>query len=273
MDAVRYLKEMGGVARVRQLTKAGFSRSDLAFLESAGALRPKRGVLALPGCDADFLAAVKNNARVSCVSAAKHYGLWLRRAPDRLHLSCNHGHGEGFIRHRTERFPTSGPTPLAAVEDVILHALTCLPVPMSTALATSGMRLHGVPLALLESELTADRSGTARTVLRLVDPRCESLVEVEALQLFSGQGWHVELQVPLEGIGRVDFLIEGFLIVEVDGFAYHSSREAMRRDVGRNNASALNGYPVLRYMPEHVWNEPERIVAEIRAVLGGRIIR
>ena len=135
------------------------------------------------------------------------------------------------------------------------------------------MRLHGVPLALLEGELSADRSGTARKVLASVDLRCESLVEVDALYLFAEQGWHFELQVPLPGIGRVDFLIEGFLIVEVDGFAYHSSRDAMRRDVGRNNASALSGYAVLRYMPEHIWYESERVLAEIQAVLHGRVIR
>jgi very-short-patch-repair endonuclease len=130
-----------------------------------------------------------------------------------------------------------------------------------------------MPLALLEGELSADRSGTARKVLASVDLRCESLVEVDALYLFAEQGWHIELQVPLPGIGRVDFLIEGFLIVEVDGFAYHSSRDAMRRDVGRNNASALSGYAVLRYMPEHIWYESERVLAEIHAVLHGRVIR
>ena len=65
----------------------------------------------------------------------------------------------------------------------------------------------------------------------------------------------------------MDFLLDGFLIVEVDGFAFHSGREAMRRDLGRNNASTLNGFAVLRYMPEHLWFEPERVVAEIRAAL------
>lgn len=273
MDPVRYLRQLGGVARVGQLKQAGLSNRDLAFLERSGVQRPKRGILALPDCDPDFLAAVNNNARVTCASAAKSYGLWLRHAPTSRHLSCNHGHGHGFVRHRTQRFPSNGDLPLAAVEDVVLHALGCLPPPASTAMATSAMRLHGMPLALLEGELSADRSGTARKVLASVDLRCESLVEVDALYLFAEQGWHIELQVPLPGIGRVDFLIEGFLIVEVDGFAYHSSRDAMRRDVGRNNASALSGYAVLRYMPEHIWYESERVLAEIHAVLHGRVIR
>jgi len=55
--------------------------------------------------------------------------------------------------------------------------------------------------------------------------------------------------------------------VEVDGFAFHSTRDTLRRDLGRNNASTLNGFALLRYMPEHIWFEPERVLAEIRAVL------
>jgi very-short-patch-repair endonuclease len=41
----------------------------------------------------------------------------------------------------------------------------------------------------------------------------------------------------------------------------------MRVDLGRNNASTVNGFAVLRYMPEHIWFEPERVIADIRAVL------
>ena len=132
------------------------------------------------------------------------------------------------------------------------------------------MRLHGVPLELLKAQLIGDRSGPALQALRQLDLRAESIVEVDAQHLFTANGIGFDTQVQLPGIGRVDFLIEGFLIVEVDGYAFHSNREAMRRDLGRNNASTVNGFAVLRYMPEHIWFEPERVVAEIRAVLSRR---
>lgn len=149
----------------------------------------------------------------------------------------------------------------------MLHALACLAPPASAAVATSAMRLLGVPRELLADQLRADRSGTARTVLRELDLRAESIVEVDAIHLFRANGISYEAQVFLVGIGRVDFLLDGFLIVEVDGFAFHSGREAKRRDLSRNNASTLNGFAVLLYMPEHVWFEPERVVAEIRSAL------
>lgn len=227
----------------------------------------------LPDCKPEIAAAIRHNARVTCASAASHYGLWLRDAPLQHHLACNHGHGRGFIRHRTSRFEGDSTLPLAALEDVVLHALACLPHPASTAMATSAMRLHGVPLELLKSQLKADRSGPSRAVLRQLDLRAESIVEVDAHYLFRINGLAFETQVQLPGIGRVDFLVEGCLIVEVDGFAFHSSRASMLNDLNRNNAAAVNGYAVLRYMPEVIWFEPERVISEIQAVLRRRRAR
>ncbi|WP_246084720.1 endonuclease domain-containing protein [Pseudarthrobacter phenanthrenivorans] len=194
----------------------------------------------------------------------------MRQPPSRLHLACNHGHGSGFVRHRTVRFEGHPSLPVAAVEDVALHALGCLPPPASTAIATSAVRLHGVSAELLARELRADRSGTALRALRELDVRAESIVEVDAQHLFRSNGISYEAQVFLPGIGRVDFLLDGFLIVEIDGFAFHSKREDMLRDRNRNNASAVNGYAVLRYMPEHVWFSPDQVLAEIRAILAAR---
>lgn len=270
MDILEYLQNAGGVARSAQLLDAGFSRRDLLRLRESGANQPRRGVFVLPGCDEDYQAAIRHNGRLSCASAAAHYGLWLRQPPSVLHLACNHGHGSGFVRHRTVRFEGHPLVPVAAVEDVALHALGCLPPPASTAMATSAIRLHGVSRALLASQLQADRSGTARRLLRELDVRAESIVEVDAQHLFRSNRIDYEAQVFLPGIGRVDFLLGGFLIVEIDGFAFHSKREDMLRDRNRNNTSAVNGYTVLRYMPEHVWFSPDQVVAEIRAVLAGR---
>jgi len=160
--------------------------------------------------------------------------------------------------------------PVAAVEDVALHALGCLTPPSSTAIATSAIRLHGVPLELLRAELRGDRSGPIRRALQELDLRAESIVEVDAQHLFRSNGIEFEAQVLLAGIGRVDFLLAGFLIVEIDGFAFHSKRADMLRDRQRNNTSTVNGYAVLRYMPEHIWFNPELVLAEIRAVLGAR---
>ena len=267
MDIYLYLQELGGVARTGQLLRAGFSRSDVASLLTRGASRPRRGVYMLNAHKPEFAAAIRYNALVSCASAAKHFGLWLRTTPGQHHVACDHGHGSGFIRHRTARFEPHPTLPVAALEDVVLHAMCCLEPPASTAMATSAIRLHGVPLALLKEQLRGDRSRPVLRALHELDLRAESIVEVDAQHLLRTHGIAFEAQVAIPGIGRVDLLLEEFLIVEVDGFAFHSNRRALRNDLARNNASTINGYSVLRYPPEVIWFEPERVIAEIQAVL------
>ncbi|MFJ6077240.1 DUF559 domain-containing protein [Pseudarthrobacter sp. NPDC092419] len=270
MQALEYLRQNGGAVRTGQLLGAGFSRRAIRELMDQGAQQPKRGVFLLPGCDPGVATAIVQNGRLTCASAAAHYGLWLRHPSPRHHLACNHGHGHGFIRHRSVHFPGHPLLPLAAVEDVALHAMGCLPPPSSTALATSAIRLHGVPVELLKDQLRGDRSRPVLRALRELDMRAESIVEVDAQHLFRANGISYDAQVFLPGIGRVDFLLQGFLIVEIDGFEFHSKRADMRRDRLRNNASAVNGFAVLRYMPEHIWFEPDRVLADIRAVLCSR---
>jgi len=270
MDILEYLVHAGGAARTGQLLAAGYSRRDIAGLLELGVRQPRRGIFLAPGCDEELAAALHHNGRLTCASAAAYYGLWIRNPPAQLHLACNHGHGAGFVRHRTTRFRSDQPRPVAAVEDVVLHGLGCLPPPASTALATSAIRLHGVPVDLLKDQLRGDRSAPVLRALRELDLRAESIVEVDAQHLFRTNGIAFEPQVFLPGIGRVDFLLNGFLIVEIDGFAFHSKRADILRDRDRNNSSTVKGYAVLRYMPEHIWFNQQQVLAEIQAALALR---
>jgi hypothetical protein len=82
MEILDYLKRAGGVARSAQLLDGGFSRRDLLRLKDFGVTQPRRGVFALPDCDPSLHAAIRHNGRLSCASAAAHYGLWLRNRPN-----------------------------------------------------------------------------------------------------------------------------------------------------------------------------------------------
>ena len=267
MDIHQYLRKSGGVARSGQLRDAGFLLRDLSRLTALGATQPRRGIFVLPEYDKGLLAAVLNNGRLSCASAAGHYGLWLRSPPEQPHLACNHGHGNGFIRHRTVRFPGHPSLPVAAVEDVVLHALGCLPPPASAAMATSAIRLHGVPRELLASRLQADRSGRARRILSELDLRAESIVEVDAQHLLRTHGIAYDAQVFLPGIGRVDFLLGGFLIVEIDGFA---STRSGRTCFGTGPATTCppsTGMPSSATCQSTSGSTPGRVISEITTVL------
>jgi very-short-patch-repair endonuclease len=71
-------------------------------------------------------------------------------------------------------------------------------------------------------------------------------------------------------VGRyeVDFLWrEQRLIVEVDGFAWHSSRRAFERDRARDAELQLAGYRVLRITWRQLTREPNAVIQRIARAL------
>ncbi|MEU6699419.1 DUF559 domain-containing protein [Pseudonocardia sp. NPDC046786] len=58
------------------------------------------------------------------------------------------------------------------------------------------------------------------------------------------------------------------LAVEVDGWAFHSGAERFRRDRHKQNALVAAGWTVLRFTWHDLDRTPDRVVREIRAVLG-----
>jgi very-short-patch-repair endonuclease len=63
------------------------------------------------------------------------------------------------------------------------------------------------------------------------------------------------------------------LIVEVDGYAYHSSRTAFERDRAKDAALAAAGYAVLRVTWRQLVDNPKVVIARTAATLAARSAR
>ncbi len=112
------------------------------------------------------------------------------------------------------------------------------------------------------------RGGQTRVGIdSLVDARSGSLPESLLRVALADLGLPVEPQALVPGVGRVDFLVDG-VIVEVDGFAYHSGRGEYREDRRRDRAAHRRGYVVLRYTFEEVVHDRARVVAEVAHFCG-----
>lgn len=272
MDLASYLGYAGSVTRTATLLQAGFTSNGIRTSVAAGEIqRLRHGVVALPGARADFVAAVLANATRTCASAAPFHGIWRLHEPERLHLLCAHGSARGAVVHRASLVPPDFPQP-ASLTDTLLHALRCLP-PVDAAVMVENALLQGrTTLDYLRQRLPGNRNGAARAVLDLVDGTADSAIEVVARLLFRSQGIYTQTQVNLPGIGFVDFLLEGFLIVEIDG-STHLERTQVKKDRRRNNASTLAGYAVLRYGYHDVVYNPQKVIDEVWHVLRGRVIR
>lgn len=76
-----------------------------------------------------------------------------------------------------------------------------------------------------------------------------------------------EVNVEIEGRQRDFVWRERRLVVEVDGYAYHSSRQAMRRDKARDRRLTAALWRPARFTYEEVAFEPSATAAELASLL------
>jgi len=70
---------------------------------------------------------------------------------------------------------------------------------------------------------------------------------------------------------EVDFLWPGErLVVEVDGYAFHSTRAAFERDRVRDADLQAHGYRVLRFTWRRLAEAPEAVITAIATALAAR---
>ncbi len=104
-------------------------------------------------------------------------------------------------------------------------------------------------------------------LLALTDARAESGTETLVRLMLRQLGAHVDVQVEIEGIGRVDLLVDGWLIVECDSRGFHSTWAERRRDVRRDLAAAARGFTTVRPIAEDILYRPDEVFALLRGIL------
>ncbi|MER7518550.1 hypothetical protein [Streptomyces sp. NPDC126499] len=140
--------------------------------------------------------------------------------------------------------------------------------------------LRRVPLVRVEdlaAELAAPRcpgGPAARRWLPLAVPGSGSPAETVARLRMRDAALHPEVQPTLHTLDgrplRPDFYFRAAgLVVKIEGFAYHGTREAHERDVRRFNE--LQNCPgvrrVLRFTAHEVFTRPDRMTTTVRAAL------
>ncbi|MEW5356751.1 endonuclease domain-containing protein [Streptomyces sp. 16-176A] len=299
----------GGVLLTSRALAAGWPRRSLTReLRTQGWTRLYVGAWVAPGHVPDFTArlravqSLRPRLVVSHRSAAALWGIeLLRRFPRtplelidpgrgvrqndagtrvyRMHLDPN-----DVVRSRDFRF--------TAVRRTLTDLLLTGPrdeaiVAVDSALADRKIGgLHRPALtdlaaltAAFEARVQGPRSlrGAVRASgwLDLCDPQSGSPAETIARLRLYDAGLRPESQVRLvTATGRrvrLDFLFrEAGLAVEIEGYAYHGTREAHREDIDRFNQilQCPEVRSLLRFTAETVLYRPEAMLREIRAALG-----
>lgn len=285
------LRRQGGLARRRDVLRAGLSRRGLARLVRDGRLRQLTPHLvtdvAQPAPDEPLRALARGlDATVSHESAALLWGMELATTPERRSVTVGRDRSRtahaGARVHRSdvgdeERVERNGIWVTSALRTA-LDLCRCLPLPEAVAVTDSALRRALVTVEELTAALCALPPGVGRAqvarVLRLIDPESGSVLESLCRVLLQQAGVgpeHTQMVVRTPGgqwIGRVDFAWPSAgLVVETDGFAFHADRASYRRDRRRGNALVLAGWRVLRFSWEDVVHAPDEVVAAVRAAL------
>jgi Transcriptional regulator, AbiEi antitoxin/Protein of unknown function (DUF559) len=277
-----------GVVAARQMATLGFSRSMIRRMRERGWLfLIHRGVyavghprLTLHGRWMAAVLACGPEALLSHHQAAALYDL--RRAPwSPIHVTAprlrKHAgvecHVASGMRGRP-RVIVDG-IPVTSVERVFLDMATMLgPQPLRSLLEAAqrkGSFEYDRVLYAIERSNGHRGIGALRAALALLGdsaPATRSRLEILFLELVRAAGLP-EPSVNVIAVGDVvDFRWPQFnLVVEVDSWEYHRLRRPFEEDKRRGNRMQLAHVIVLRYTDEQLVNEPERVIAELRAAM------
>lgn len=268
-DAWQQLMSLAGVARSGELH---CSSKELAALRSTRGVRDLgSGWIAADGVSSALIAARRLNGTITCVSAATYYGLDVLAEPDRPHVALPRERGvrAGQARvHRESRWTgVEGPLPVAPLAEALARVVRCLPLGAAVVTVDSALRKRLVSPEEIDPYLVGPGSARARAVLARCDGRSRSPIESLARAELEADGLSVEPAVDIAGVGEVDLVVEGCLVVECDGFAYHSGRREYREDRRRDRALAALGYRVLRFTWDDIMADPACVVRAVRAAL------
>ena len=261
-----------GAVRQADLRLERAERRRLQALVDSGRLRRyAHGMVALPDVDKRVLIARVHRGLITCEHAAAYYRLPLPSSPKALHVLTPRGHKAaplwGEHQHETRDLPSVplSSFPVAPLARSLADLLCC--AQEWTALVAADAALHQgrVTYEQVGTYLRGSRRVLGRRRLQRTSSRARSPLETLARIQLRGAGLDVVDGVEIGGVGEVDLLVAGWLVVELDGYEYHSDMWAFDQDRSRDRELARLGYTSIRFTANNV--RSGRIIDEVRRVL------
>ena len=252
-DLAEILAEVGrtGAARIPALRLDRTGQRALNALIRRGDLRRRGQAVYLPQADPAIVIACRENGLLTCGSALPYYGLadLLPREPVHLAVPATRSRlPASTCTHREMGLTVPERSVIVPPERLAARLLRCAPEREAIALVDQMLNqrtlLKGDVMALLRG----NRHGCpeARRRLARCTDRARSPIESLARVDLEDAGFTVEPGVVIPGVGETDMLVEGRLVVETDGYTFHSSRDTWRKDRWRDQELMGRGMLTLR---------------------------
>lgn len=281
-DIVNALAELGGIARTAHLTRRGCSRGEIErALRRGDIVRLRQGVYALNTTASSVITAARHGGAAACVTALKEYGVWILEddpATDAdvedsrdVHVwvgPSGREHPHPACRCRSHHEIGEHPVGFGVVGVLLalLQYATCAVEERFFAALESALRLGLIGqggLSTLRSRLPEAKRWLVDFASDQADSGLESLLRFR-LHL---RGISLRSQVWIPGIGPVDFLLEGRIILESDGKGNHDSPSKRHKDLMRDAIAAAQGFETLRFDYAMIIFNWSRVLAAIEGRL------
>jgi very-short-patch-repair endonuclease len=253
------IASLGGVTSMRALTDRGVSVREVAAAVRRGdVIRPRQGWVALPSADRAAIAAVRVGGTLSCTSLLRRHRVWttpvfhlhlrVPRNASRLASPADRrrrlSNTDAVITHHVSWLP-----PAVAAVDTLAHAVALAVVcqPRLDAIATLDAAVDRELFTIAElHDVLAPAPQKYRDMLAHVRVGAQSGLETKGRLLLRSRRIRVRSQVAIAGVGHVDLVVGERLVIELDGYEWHSRRADFEEDRRRDLVLAQRGYQVLR---------------------------
>ena len=266
-----------------ELFLQGWSRRSIESALTRGDLVRARRDRYLPGDTPDpIVRAVRVGGRLTCLSLLAMMGIFVRHN-DRLHVHMRGNDSRMRSPHdRRQRLeprsrrgvrlhwlaltdPVAQAT-CVGIRDALVHAVICQSPRDAVATLDSALNKRLVTSADL-AEAFGALPAKYGALLPLLDGDAESGPESLMRLMLRMLGCSVEVQVAVEGVGRVDLVVNGWLVVECDSRQFHEGWKAQEEDRRRDLALAALGYTTIRPTAAMIMDRPEVVLAAVRGLL------
>lgn len=272
-DLLEIVRGCHGAVRLRDLGLTRTQRRHAAALVDAGELAAhEHGVVSIPGTDRELVLARVHGGLLTCGAAMRHYGLPVARRYEPIHLVVP-GSGrfaalDREVLHIDRTQPKPSPTsfPVEPLAEALARYLRCHARDDSPIIALDAA-LHDelVTVQQIRTLLHGYGAARARTRLDRASTASRSPLETLARMDLEDAGLNYDDGVDIEGVGEIDLLVEGRVVVELDGYIFHCDEYQFGLDRWRDRRLVARGYLPLRFTRKEVYSH--QVVAKVRRAL------
>lgn len=250
LDPHSLLAALGGVARGTTLQKYGVSRQRLAKAVKTGHIQRLRpGLFATSAVRGDIRVAALHGGALTCALALRAHGVWVLNTTVSPHVWV--GRRGRVLEHSgcqcTSHF-FRGEVPLGVVdpETALIQLYRCEGDESFFASLESALNLRMVSRAS-RMRIRDALPASARWLVDFARADAQSGLESLLRLRLHVLGILLACQVDVADVGRVDFVVDGRLIIEVDGKENHTGAEKRHKDLMRDARASAAGFETLHF--------------------------